>query len=322
MKTGSNHWALILAAGAGTRLKSLTTDRNGDAIPKQFCSLDGGPSLLRQTINRALDIVPLARTTIVVAQEQARHWTRAVVDLSPHNIVVQPQNRGTAIGILLPLLHILRRDRHAKIALLPSDHFVEDEATLRIAMKHAFSTTKDDVTFLGIEPDCADPELGYIVAGNHDGTGRHRIARFVEKPELRTAAALIGAGALWNSFILVASGQALLELIARRRPNLHAALEAAIESPSSERALCELYAALPTVDFSRDVVEGAEQRLTVTRVPACGWTDLGTPQRVAECLSRQRAASCRVQPSPFKAPINLADAHARLQALIGQPAVA
>jgi len=319
MKSGDNHWALILAAGAGTRLKSLTTDRNGDAVPKQFCSLDGGPSLLRQTIKRALGIVPLARTTIVVAHEQARHWTRAVVDLSPHNIVVQPQNRGTAIGILLPLLHILRRDRHAKVALLPSDHFVEDEATLRGAMRYAFSTTKDDVTFLGIEPDFADPELGYIVAGEHDGTGRRRIARFVEKPELRTATALVNAGALWNSFILVASGNPLLEMIARRRPNVLAAMASAIESPN-DAALRDLYEALPTVDFSRDVVEGAEQRLTVTRVPACGWTDLGTPARVAECLARRRPSRPRGTPSPLNAPINLAEAHAR--ALFGQPAIA
>jgi mannose-1-phosphate guanylyltransferase len=302
----------------------LTTDRNGERIPKQFCSLDGGPSLLRQTITRALGVAPLARTSIVVAEDQARHWARAVVDLSPHNIVVQPKNRGTAIGILLPLLNILRRDRHANVVLLPSDHHVEDETALRIVLKRTLAITKGDITFLGVEPDCADPELGYIVSGDHDGNGRNRIARFVEKPEQRTASCLVGSGALWNSFILVASGQALLDLIARPRPNLLAAMQAAIESPTPEVALRELYAALPTIDFSRDVVEGAVRDLKVAKVPACGWTDLGTPARVAECLVRRRAAAevRRVPNAPFAAPINLAEAHARLQSMLPRAAVA
>ncbi len=44
--TGGNTWALILAAGDGSRLSSLTTTANGQRVPKQFCSLRGGASLL------------------------------------------------------------------------------------------------------------------------------------------------------------------------------------------------------------------------------------------------------------------------------------
>jgi len=46
-------WALVLAAGDGSRLRSLTTDASGTAIPKQFCSLHGGNSLLLDTLRRA-----------------------------------------------------------------------------------------------------------------------------------------------------------------------------------------------------------------------------------------------------------------------------
>jgi len=54
------------------------------------------------------------------------------------NIVVQPQNRGTAAGILLPLLSILARDPEAKLIVLPSDHFVADEELLGDAILQAF----------------------------------------------------------------------------------------------------------------------------------------------------------------------------------------
>src|SRR5262249_40118573 len=53
-------WALVLAAGEGSRLRALTTHR-GVAVPKQFCSLVGGPSLLEEAVLRAEAIVPRQR---------------------------------------------------------------------------------------------------------------------------------------------------------------------------------------------------------------------------------------------------------------------
>ena len=50
------------------------------------------------------------------------------------------------------------------------------------------------------------------------------------------------------------------------------------------------------LDFSRDVLEGQESRLRVLTVPACGWSDLGTPRRVADTLSRIAAKSNRRRP--------------------------
>jgi hypothetical protein len=47
----------------------------------------------------------------------------------------------------------------------------------------------------------------------------------------------------------------------------------------------ELYASIAAVDFSRDLLQGAEGLLRVLPVPACGWTDLGTPRRVLACLN-------------------------------------
>jgi mannose-1-phosphate guanylyltransferase len=45
MRAPGNVWAVVLAAGDGTRLESLTTNDRGDVVPKQFCSLRGGPRL-------------------------------------------------------------------------------------------------------------------------------------------------------------------------------------------------------------------------------------------------------------------------------------
>jgi mannose-1-phosphate guanylyltransferase len=117
-----NTWALILAAGQGTRLRSLTTTKEGFAVPKQFCSLCGGASLLEETLSRAETVATRSHIVTVVAAEHRRWWEPTLWTLPGENIVVQPQNKGTATGLLLPLLHILRRDPNATVAVLPSDH--------------------------------------------------------------------------------------------------------------------------------------------------------------------------------------------------------
>ena len=99
---------IVLAAGDGTRLQELTT-RNGIATPKQYCSLRGGGSLLGDALARAARCVPRKRVLVVVAEEHRRFWERELVDFPAENVVVQPRNRGTAAGILLPLMRVLEQ---------------------------------------------------------------------------------------------------------------------------------------------------------------------------------------------------------------------
>src|SRR6202790_4239075 len=126
MTISSNSWAIVLAGGEGTRLQSLTTDDSGDPVPKQFCSLRGEQSLLAETLQRAAWIVEPNRICVIVAAQHRRWWEPMLSKMTRPNIIVQPSNRGTGNGVLLPLLHILARDPGAHIVLLPSDHYVRE----------------------------------------------------------------------------------------------------------------------------------------------------------------------------------------------------
>jgi mannose-1-phosphate guanylyltransferase len=319
MPRSSNRWALVLAAGSGTRLKSLTTEASGASVPKQFCSLNGGASLLEEALARAAAIAAPEQTLVVVAAEHRRHWERALPGLPPGNIIVQPRNRGTANGILLGVSAILERDSEARVAIVPSDHYVEREDTLAAALAGAMAAIgaerADSIGFLGVTPESADPELGYIVRGVPLGDGSCAVARFVEKPARAVAVKLLKRRALWNSFILVARAALLVELVAHRYPAEAAAFRdlwrrASLDGARLEPELECLYAHLPEIDFSRHVVEGATAPLHVVPVPACGWSDLGTPQRVAECLAR--LGRRRPSHAPAAAHFDLAAAYERL----------
>jgi len=310
----ANRWTLILAAGSGTRLSSLTADGSGGAVPKQFCSLTGGASLLEETFDRAHAFSTARRTLTVVAAEHRLFWHQALNRVPRENVLVQPANRGTANGILLGLSAIVARDPNALVTILPSDHYVAKEDVLRRCISRALAVaeygSEEAVHFLGITPETADSELGYIERGEPQVDGSYEIARFVEKPNADLAASLLRRRALWNSFILVARASALVGLVARRFPAEAAAFAGVWQEhgPMAEAALERLYADLPEIDFSRGVVEGAEAPLRVLPVPYCGWSDLGTPKRVADTLERLRHRRMATAPSHH---LNLAEACAR-----------
>ena len=139
------------------------------------------------------------------------------------------------------------------------------------------------VVLLGITPDSPDTEYGWILPQQAD-RALQSVAAFVEKPPLARAEVLMEAGAVWNSFLFAADGRTLWQLCARHAPETAAAITAATRI--GESSLAAIYDTLPTVDFSAVVLGRSASDLSLLRVPSCGWTDLGTPPRVVECLRR------------------------------------
>ena len=284
-------WTIVLGGGCGRRLSTLTNDATGNSVPKQFCSLDGTRSLIEQTLTRAATVSAPQRITAVVTASHRQYWEPALEALPSDNIVIQPLNRGTGIGILLPALRIAARDPEARILILPSDHYVAEEGVLEHAMHNALEdirTHESGVALLGIKADEPDPDLGYILARAGSHPRLHHVHRFIEKPSIDEARRLVSEGALWNSFIIVCRVQNLIGLLIDACPDIVRALRAV--NSRDEVSLLHLYRNLPVIDFSRNVVTGQEHRLAVMTVGACGWNDLGTPSRLAKTVAAMGGA--------------------------------
>ena len=290
-------WSLVLAGGDGNRLRALTTKPCGTSVPKQYCSLHGGHSLLESAIARAQRVVAPDRVCTIVAQQHREWWTECpqlLEALERGNLIVQPRNLGTGIGILYSLLHILAKDSQAQLVLLPADHYVRDEDTLNRSLLQALERLDRNAerpVLLGLQPDEPDTDLGYILPGDPDPYGGQTVARFIEKPGYSVAREIIDAGGLCNTFIMVAAARTLLDLYMPRFAPLVMEMQVGLAkgqtagSPTgSWPALLALYDRLPELDFSRDLLEGRAADLCVLRVPPCGWSDLGTPRRVGEIV--------------------------------------
>jgi mannose-6-phosphate isomerase-like protein (cupin superfamily) len=88
---------------------------------------------------------------------------------------------------------------------------IGDEAAFHRAIAQAVPLAEDGsiVTF-GIPATSPETGYGYIARGD-----AHRVARFVEKPALEQAKALVASGALWNSGMFLFRGDVMLEELDR-----------------------------------------------------------------------------------------------------------
>ena len=314
MQESRHVWAIVLAAGDGARLGALARDAAGTRVPKQFCTFDGRNSMVRWAVNRAARVVSMDRIVVVVARKHRKWWQKELSKLPSSNVVVQPSNRGTAVGLLLPLLEIVRRDRHAGLVILPSDHYVADEALLSPSIDAAIRRMQrgsSRLFLLGMEPTDAAREYGWIVPVGGPPDLVQEVAAFVEKPSRKTALELRGQGALLNSFILVGTGQTFLDMYARFAPRLLERFRRWRNLAPQAAELNELYRNLPSCDFSTEILQRCCRFSTLVRVPECGWMDIGTPQRLG-AFRQQQDRDCGARAGRAKPTLAALDAAKRL----------
>jgi mannose-1-phosphate guanylyltransferase len=292
---------LVLAGGEGKRLRPFVHLLRGDLLPKQYVNFIGRRSMLEHTLARAEKLIPAQNVFTIVNDDHLAFpdVRRQVAARTPDTVIIQPENKETAPGILFGLMHIAKRHPNSIVAVLPSDHFVLEEEELVGYLKYACRFVKCDpsrIVLLGIEPDCEESEYGYIVPG---GRVRRRanpvfqISSFVEKPDYDAAQRLARAGALWNTMMMVFNTSMLLHLIETLSPALFRALRPIYRSIGTpdERAVTEAtYQELLPVNFSKEILEPLAReyssQLVTFPVRNVLWSDWGSESRVMEILRK------------------------------------
>jgi len=296
-----NRCAIILAAGEGVRLRSFVESFRGDALPKQYVKFFGDRSMLQSTFQRAQRLIPRERIFTVVDQShfEFAEVTQQLVDQPKTQVVIQPSNRDTAIGLLLPLAHLLERHPDATVAVFPSDHFISDDDLFMAHVDAAFGIVEQDsekIVLMGIPPRVAEPDYGYIVPADDPPSafpcGAQIVSRFVEKPAADVAQEIVSLGGLWNTLVMVFRAQNFLSYVRAINNRLYSyfwRIRDALGAHSLMRAMERIYERAQPVNLSKVILEELPRRcpsqLLVLPVRGVYWCDCGSEERMGEFLS-------------------------------------
>ena len=256
--------AVILAGGSGERFWPLSTPER----PKQFLSVFGGESLIRQSVSRLGGLAGPEDTFVVTSHALAAATVAELPELDRSHVVGEPMRRDTGPAVALGV-GIAAPEGDPVVGFFPSDHLIGSPARFRATLRKAIALARKgkSIVVIGIIPSHPATTFGYVdpVKG-----------RFVEKPDLAKAKRYLKAGYLWNAGMFIARAS-----VFRRALELCAPALAGLAAPGgvSVRALGAAYEPLPRISFDYAVMEHVSRGvggLGVAVVPGdFGWDDVG-----------------------------------------------
>lgn len=280
---------VVLSGGSGTRLWPLSREK----YPKQLLPLIGSDSLLQATVRRVEGIegVELA-APLVVCNEEYRFVIAEQLRVmgKPGTVVLEPLGRNTAPALTVAALAAMKNGADPVLLVMPADHVIVDTVAFRQAVRKGASLARDKVVVtFGITPDAPETGYGYIQSGPPFGTTEAKhIARFVEKPDAKTAQAYLNEGTYsWNSGLFMVRASVWLEALQLCRPDIALACSAAWDQGATDgefvRVGKDAFIQCPSDSIDYAVMERiAAQTSGDARLPAgvviplsAGWSDVG-----------------------------------------------
>ncbi len=299
MKFHEHLYAVILAGGSGTRFWPLSRH----LYPKQLLRLMGDDTLIQQTMRRVLGCVPAHRVLISTNPAQADFIRVQLADWKGElkdNYVLEPEARNTAPAIALAATEIVKRDPEAVMLVLPADHVIKGDARFQaaVALGTELAQAGHLVTF-GIRPIRPETGYGYIAVNKRSKLGSKQrlagypVARFVEKPDARTAAKYLKAGNyFWNSGIFIWRASVILDELAKHQPALARGLEkvgALRAADPNGMETAQAYRELNSVSIDNGVMERSPH---AAMIPVdFAWSDVGNWSSLEEVAPRSKTGN-------------------------------
>jgi len=274
------NYSVIIAGGKGERFWPLSRLDH----PKQFLKLTSDRTMIEETIDRVMPMVPMKNVRIVTGANMVPLIMDSVKDIKRKNILTEPFGRNTCLAIGLAAVHLDREDPHAVLLVLSADHLVNpQEKLLKILEDGAAIASKEDCLItIGIVPNRPEIAYGYIKMGdlykNHNDSVVYKVSAFTEKPKLVVAQEYyFSRRYLWNSGMFIWSARAILKAIKEYQPEMGEYLEKyakSIGTDKEDQAREDLYKKSNSISIDYAVLESAKNVLTIKANIV--WDDIGS----------------------------------------------
>ncbi len=278
--------ALIMAGGEGKRFWPLSTKSN----PKQFLSLVGEKSLIRQTVDRILPLIPIENIYVVTGEVYGEQTLEHIPELPKENLILEPVGMNTAPCIAYGSLKINKIHEDCVTVVLPADHVIGDDEQFKNALSFAaevsykpLDNNEYPLITLGVTPTMPETGYGYIKATNKEiGTSEeykaYKVEQFTEKPDLKTAVSFIDQGGYyWNSGIFVWKTSSIISAFAEIMPKWYSYFDEVssnIGSLSEREAIAKFYDSVSFGSIDKVILEHSKNTAVIPiNFP---WSDIGS----------------------------------------------
>jgi mannose-1-phosphate guanylyltransferase len=280
---------VILAGGSGTRFWPLSRKKR----PKQYLKIIREKSLLEETANRVLGLVPYSKIFTIAVGDQARIIKKLLPRIPQNNLLVEPEARNTAPSLLLATAQIYLQNPEAVVAALPADHYIKNVDIFRQKLiKAALAAFQQKrIVIFGIPPSFPATGYGYIHFSKEkgrlvDGERFFEVLEFKEKPDLPTALNFLQTGNhFWNSGMFLWRADVFEESLREYVPELFPAWIKILHALKSNdrRELGRIFRDLPVLSIDYVLMEKVKGAL-MSRGDF-GWSDLGSWSSLYEFLA-------------------------------------
>jgi len=279
LKSANQHtYIAIMAGGIGSRFWPISRT----SYPKQFIDILGtGKTLIQQTLERFLNMVPIENIYVITAEEYIAITKEQLPQLPEENIIGEPFRKNTAPCIAYISFKLLQKDPEASLIVAPADHLIlNEEKFLQVCSEAiAFTNNHNALLTIGIKPTYPNTGYGYI---QHDGTETkplvHKVKTFTEKPNKELAQTFIASGDfLWNSGIFIWKVKTIIEAFHKFLPEIYELFSLELDKLNTQEedtVIESIYPQCTNISIDFGVMEKANN---VYVIPAAfGWSDLGT----------------------------------------------
>jgi len=276
---------VILCGGSGSRL----WPKSENYTAKQFIDF-GGWTLLQKTLERIKDPVfdyPIISTNLSYLLLVRKYLKKNKI--KKFKIILEPFKKNTAAAILSSaLLKEVAIDQ--PMIFFPADHLIQKTKQFIRSINSNIKYLNDSNIFIfGIKPNNPSPQYGYFLTKKISG-GIDKVVKFIEKPNEKRAKKIIRKKGYWNSGILFARKDSLINNFIKLQ---YKTFDLCIDSINKSKVSNDVYyldrksfKKIPEESFDYAILEkSADINAIKLNIP---WSDLGSWNEISKIYKRNK----------------------------------
>ena len=276
---------VILCGGAGTRLL-IKSKKN---LPKQFMDF-GGWTLFQKTLLRIKNPIfdsPIISTNLSYLNLVRKYLSK--YKIRKYNIILEPCKKNTAPAILSSAL-LNEAYYNQPMIFLPADHLIENHKkfnrSVNLNKKYLDS---ENIFIFGIKPHFPSSQYGYFFTKKITNE-IHKVVKFIEKPNVEKAKRILKKNAYWNSGILLARKDSIINNFKKFNPKiLNLCTQSVKKSKISKKTFYlnkKSFSKIQEKSFDYAILEKSKNingiKLNIS------WSDLGSWKEVLNFYSKNK----------------------------------